>query len=127
MKIKYTLFITMLLTLTSNAEEINVLNTNAKEAVEVTSTIKPYYQGTIEEVLHSGGYTYLLIDENIPGNISEKLKSFWITVNRIDANIGDYVRFKKEFVTKNFQSKTLNKTFPEIMFASGLEYKIDNH
>jgi len=52
------------------------------------------------------------------------LKSFWIAVESVEANIGDYVRFKKEMIAKNFKSKDLNRVFDEVMFASSLEYRV---
>lgn len=78
---------------------------------------EPFYKGEVTQVLHGGGYTYL--------NIKERTKeTFWIVVSRIDkVKTGDYIRFQKEFVTKNFKSKALNKIFKEIMFASNLSYK----
>ena len=86
--------------------------------------IKPKYQGIILEVLDAKAYTYLKIDEKTPGFDPKKLKSFWIVVDKSSAKVGDYVRFQKELVTKNFKSKELNRTFEEVMFASKLEYRV---
>jgi hypothetical protein len=69
-------------------------------------------------------YTYLKVDEKTPGYDPKKLKSFWVVVDRTSAKVGDYVRFKKELVTKMFKSKTLNRNFDEVMFASNLEYRV---
>ena len=79
--------------------------------------VKPYYQGEIVTIEHAGGYTYIEVKEH-----SEK--TFWAAVSRTEAKIGDYVRFRKELVTENFTSKTLNKTFKMLMFASDLQYKV---
>lgn len=84
----------------------------------------PRYQGVVLEVLDAKAYTYLKINETLQGDDSTKLKSFWIAVENSAVKVGDYVRFKKELVTKNFKSKTLNRTFDEVMFASQLEYKV---
>jgi len=77
---------------------------------------KPFYYGSVQEVQHGGSYTYMRIKENTQ-------ETFWVVVNNSDVKVGDYVRFKKQLVAKNFQSKELNKKFDEIMFADNLEYK----
>ncbi len=79
--------------------------------------VKPFYQGEVVNIEHAGGYTYLEIKEH-----SEK--TFWVAVSRAEVKKGDYVRFQKELVTEKFTSKTLNKTFDELMFASNLQYKV---
>lgn len=79
--------------------------------------VKPFYQGEAIKVEHGGAYTYLEVKEH-----SEK--TFWIAVTNSDVKKGDYIRFKKELVTKKFKSKALNRTFDEIMFASNLQHKV---
>lgn len=78
----------------------------------------PFYMGKITEVRHGGGYTFLLIKERTD-------ESFWIVVNRTDAKNGDIVRFQKQLIAKNFESKALNRKFDEVMFAENLEFQID--
>ena len=89
-----------------------------------SSEIKPRYQGVVLEVLDAKAYTYLKIDEKTPGFDPKKLKSFWIVVDSTSAKVGDYVRFKKNLVTKMYKSKILNKNFDELMFATDLEYRV---
>ena len=93
---------------------------------------KPFYQGTILETIDSGGYTYIKIKETIKETIKahkhedggDEHANFWIVVEREAAVIGDEVRFQKELVTKNYKSKTLNRTFKELMFASNIQHKV---
>lgn len=88
---------------------------------------KPFYQGTVVEVLDAGGYTYLKIKESLEGHKQQpnhNQTSFWIVVERTPAMIGDEVRFQKELVTKNYKSEALNKTFDELMFASNIQRKV---
>ena len=69
-----------------------------------------------------------MIKENLENHVHEEgheHKDFWIAVGATPANIGDEVRFQKELVTKNYKSKTLNKTFDELMFASNLQHKMN--
>lgn len=80
---------------------------------------RPYYQGTAIEVRHGGAYTYVLVKE-------ENEKDFWVVFNKTGVQKGDFIRFKKELVAKNFTSKDLNRKFDEIMFADSLQRRIDN-
>ena len=77
----------------------------------------PYYQGEVVSVEQAGAYTYLEVKEQTE-------KTFWVAVSSADVKVGDYVRFQKELVTKNFKSKTLNRTFEELMFASDLQHRV---
>lgn len=77
---------------------------------------KPFYYGSVVEVHHAGAYTYMNVKENTQ-------ETFWVVVENSDVKEGDYVRFKKQLVAKNFDSKELNRKFDEIMFADNLEYK----
>lgn len=78
---------------------------------------KPFYFGTVVEVKHGGAYTYMNVKETTN-------QTFWVVVSNSDVKEGDYVRFKKQLVAKNFESKELNRKFDEIMFADNLEYKV---
>lgn len=78
---------------------------------------RPYYQGQVIEVRHGGPYTYMLVKEN-------NGKDFWVVVSSSEVNEGDFVRFKKELIAKNFESKELNRKFDEIMFADSLQYRV---
>jgi hypothetical protein len=114
-----------LLTVTLNAKGLGTQHGYGMgESADKAGVIKPKYQGTVLKVLDGQAYTYLKIDEKVSGKNTEKLKAFWIVVDKSSAKAGDYVRFQKELVTKKFTSKTLNRTFDEIMFASKLEYKV---
>ncbi|MEA1955293.1 MAG: hypothetical protein U9N02_02225 [Campylobacterota bacterium] len=124
MKVINTLIATALLTVSINAQQVEAPKVHIKAGSETTSEVKPRYQGEILETLNAGGYTYIHINEKTPGYDPKKLKSFWIAVSRTEAKVGDYVRFQKELVTENFKSKTLNKNFDELMFASNLEYRV---
>lgn len=95
---------------------------------EVDSS-KPFYQGTVLEVIDAGGYTYLKISEQLENHVHDsnhEHKDFWIVVGKIPVNIGDKVRFQKELVTINYTSKTLNRTFDELMFASNIQRKLND-
>ena len=76
-----------------------------------------YYQGEVVSFEHGGGYTFIEVKE-------ETELTFWIAVDKVNVNMGDIVRFKKELVAKNYTSKSLDKTFDELMFASDIQYQL---
>lgn len=72
----------------------------------------PAVQGKIVETMNSGGYTYLNLDING--------KKSWAAVPQTQVKVGDVVALNGGMVMQNFNSKTLGRTFPEIIFASGV-------
>ena len=80
-------------------------------------SIQPYYQGEVIKFEQGGAYTYIEVKESTG-------MSFWIAVERIDVKTGDVIRFKNELVAKDFRSKTLDRVFDELMFASDIQYQL---
>jgi hypothetical protein len=68
--------------------------------------------GTIVETFDSGGYTYIQLD-----NGSEKI---WGAVGQTKVAVGDKVTLRNGPVMTDFHSKTLDRTFPQIIFSAGL-------
>ena len=64
----------------------------------------------ITETLSSGGYTYMKVQE---GN-----NDYWIAMTLRDAKVGQNITFSEQGWMKNFESKTLKRTFDNILFAS---------
>lgn len=71
--------------------------------------------GKVVETFDSGGYTY--------ARLQCGPDQFWVATAATDVNVGEDVTCAKGMVTHNFTSKTLNRTFDEIIFASGFEGK----
>ncbi len=69
--------------------------------------------GTILESMNASGYTYLHLDT--------KKEQLWVAIPSTVVNKGEEVTFLSGMVMQNFHSKTLNRTFPEIIFSKGLE------
>lgn len=65
--------------------------------------------GTVEETMSAPGYTYLRL------KTAEGEK--WAAVPEAQLTVGQTVTLERPMVMKNFQSKTLNRTFDEILFA----------
>jgi len=70
------------------------------------------HTGTILETMNSGGYTYARIMEN--------KKEYWIAGSNTAVKVGDTVSFGEQMTMPDFTSKTLNRTFKELMFVGGL-------
>ena len=68
-------------------------------------------KGKVLETMDAAGYTYL--------NVETDQGSKWIAVNQT-VEVGEEVTFMDGMVMQNFFSKTLDRTFPEIVFSSGL-------
>lgn len=68
--------------------------------------------GTVEETFDSGGYTYL--------RMKAADKEYWVATSQAKVKKGDEVTVPSGMMMNNFHSKTLNRTFPEIIFAAGL-------
>jgi hypothetical protein len=70
------------------------------------------HKGKVLETMDSGGYTYVLVDEN-----GQKV---WVAAMQTPVKVGDTVEFPDSPPMINFQSKTLKRTFDKIIFAPGL-------
>lgn len=66
----------------------------------------------VTKTMDSGGYTYMLVEEN-----SQK---YWVASSKIRVSVGDQVEFKKDMPMRNFSSKSLNQTFDSIYFVSNI-------
>ena len=55
-------------------------------------------------------YTYLEVTQN--------KKTLWLAATAVPAKKGDVIRFDDGMVMTNFHSKTLNRTFPSVIFVS---------
>ena len=68
--------------------------------------------GKVVETMDSGGYTYVRVEE--------KGEKTWVAVPTTKVKVGDAVTFQPGMEMKNFQSKTLNRTFDRIIFSGGI-------
>ena len=71
--------------------------------------------GKAKEVLSGGGFTYVLIG-------AEKGDT-WVAVPQTKVAVGETCSVAEGQVMQNFPSKTLNRTFREIVFSPGIEGK----
>jgi hypothetical protein len=76
--------------------------------------------GKILEVKEVMGYDYLKVDQNG----TER----WVAIAKAPVKVGDMIGYDTNTVMKNFKSKSLNRTFDEIVFANEvyLSQKVQN-
>ena len=68
--------------------------------------------GVVSETMDSAGYTYMLVDEG--GNKQ------WVAIPQTTVSVGDKVSYVDGMVMKNFRSETLDRTFDQVVFSTGL-------
>lgn len=68
------------------------------------------FSGTIAEAKDAGDYTY--------ARLQGESKEIWIAASRFDAKVGASVTVSLDLPMQNFESKTLNRTFPMLYFVS---------
>jgi hypothetical protein len=81
-------------------------NKEAKGAPEAQLPQKAKVLSTID----AAPYTYL--------EVSQNKKTLWLAANAGPAKKGDVIRFDNGMVMTNFHSKTLNRTFPSVLFVN---------
>ena len=68
-------------------------------------------QGAVLEMMHAAGYTYMQVDVGAD-------KPVWIAATMMRVKPQDKVQWADAAVMRNFDSKTLHRTFDEILFVS---------
>ncbi len=72
----------------------------------------PAAQGKVVEATTASGYTYLLLESGD--------KTFWVAATQVSAKVGDVVSYIANVTMDNFTSRSINKTFDRIIFASSV-------
>lgn len=72
----------------------------------------PAYVGEVVSAVDANDYTYI--------EVRESDGTRWIAGPRMALSPGDVVRFDEGVVIKEFYSKRLRRTFPAVMFVSGV-------
>lgn len=67
--------------------------------------------GKIVESMDSGGYTYVLLQQ-------ENSKT-WVAMPLSKVTVGEQITLQSDMVMPSFTSKTLNRTFTNLVFSSG--------
>ncbi|MGV1100672.1 DNA-binding protein [Thiovibrio sp. JS02] len=72
-------------------------------------------QGKAKEVAAGGGFTYILL--------ASPAGEIWVAVPETEVKVDEEVTVNEGQLMQNFPSKSLNKTFAELIFAPGLAGK----
>ena len=113
MKLLPLLLITLLTTFTYAVESGHEGHDHADGThTEQTQSPKGIYYGKVLEIQGVMGYKYLKIDENGTQQ--------WVAIANAPVAVGDMIGYDKRTVMHNFESKSLGKTFKEIIFASNV-------
>lgn len=70
-------------------------------------------KGKVAETMDASGYTYVRLDDGSG-------KEIWAAVPKAELKVGEEIALQGGSVMENFNSKTLNKTFEKIIFATGI-------
>ena len=89
-----------------------VATTAAPAQAAVPAAAPGTITGTIAETMNSGGYTY--------ARVQATPKDVWIASTELPIKIGDRMTAAIDMPMENFNSKTLNRSFPLIYFVSGV-------
>ena len=68
--------------------------------------------GTVKETMNASGYTYMLV--------TTAGKDTWVAIPETSIKNGEKVNYFEGMEMKDFNSKTLNRSFDSIIFSSGL-------
>jgi len=74
---------------------------------------KPFYAGKVVETMSSGGYTYICLEK--------EGKRSWAAVPPTEVKVGEEIEVLPGTEMGTFKSKTLNRTFDNIIFSSGIK------
>jgi len=74
------------------------------------------FNGVVLETLDANGYTYLHIEDSFK-------KRYWAALEGVKIDKGVEVRFTEEMRAQKFESKSLGRTFDDLIFASNLQYR----
>lgn len=97
-----------------STEKAENTTTSAPQAVQTAAPVSDdALTGTIVETFNSGGYTYMELD-----NGQDKI---WVAIGQTQVEKGQKVSLANGPVMKDFHSPSLNRTFAEIVFSSGMK------
>ncbi|WP_213539561.1 NrfJ-related protein [Nitrosospira sp. NRS527] len=89
---------------------LHVLAETAGTSTASAAAGMPSNEGKVLSTLDAPGYTYM--------ELANTEKRFWIAAPTTRVKVGDRVRFEQSLVMKNFNSKTLNRTFDQVIFVN---------
>jgi hypothetical protein len=84
----------------------------SQQAPVAPQSVAATLSGTVTETFDGGGYTYMKLDTETGEQ--------WAAIGQAPVKVGDTVNLKPGPVMKDFYSRTFDRTFPSIVFSSGM-------
>lgn len=103
--------ILLTVTLTSLAYAMPGMKPPVEAADAGSAPAAPPISGKVLEVIHAGEYTYLLLD-------AEGFKD-WVAIPSLYVQVGEEVELNPGVQMGEWKSKSMNRTFKQILFSSG--------
>jgi hypothetical protein len=75
-----------------------------------TAAVPSAFTGTVAETMDAGGYTY--------ARLQGGKEDVWIAATQFQTKVGDQLTVTLDMPVQNFESKTLQRTFPLVYFVS---------
>ncbi len=117
-----TIALTVVLSACDNVEQVSApapapasapANQNVSQSAAPLAKSPTAIKGKIAETMNVSGYTYIRIDNGSKNEI-------WAAIPKTELKIGEEVSLQGGTVMRNFSSKSLERTFDSIIFASGV-------
>jgi hypothetical protein len=83
---------------------------DAKKEGKAAAEVQLPQKGKVLSTIDAAPYTYI--------EVSQNKKTLWLAANAVPAKKGDVIRFDDGMVMTNFHSKSLNRTFPSVLFVN---------
>ncbi len=84
--------------------------TAADAGKEAKAPEKPLVEGKVVETMNAGGYTYMLLEKDG--------RKGWVAVPNLKVTVGQEVKLNPGMEMGKFTSKSLNRTFDQIVFTN---------
>lgn len=111
---RLTILFALFITLLSGCSDDSTTNQASSSSANNTSSAPTAAnQGVVKRATHAGGYSYVQVEKNG--------KEMWIAGPTANIKRGQTVSWTGASLMKNFTSKTMRKTFEEILFVQKLE------
>ena len=85
---------------------------SSKAAGNTKSVAQLPQKAKVLSTIDAKPYTYLEVTQN--------KKTLWLAANAVALKKGDVIRFDNGMPMTNFHSKTLNRTFPSVLFVNSV-------
>lgn len=96
-----------------SAEAPPQTNTTVETGDINTGTVSEFKTGIVSETIGVESYTYI--------RINQKDQDIWLASTPIEVSNGDQVRYSGDIQMNDFYSKSLERTFPVILFVNQIE------